>query len=180
MEQDLERVLLSRDRIQVRVNQLAAEIATCYEHDALDLTIVPILSGSLIFVADLVRALPFKMKIALIHMSSYPGRTTSAQPLKTISEPTGPIENRHILVVDDILDSGNTLRRVQAMMRARRPASLRTAVLLRKPAKAPPDVPVEFVGFDIEDIFVVGYGLDFDDHYRNLPHIGVLKPELVR
>lgn len=180
MEADLERILLTREQIQVRVNELAGEIAACYRGSSADLTIVPILSGSLIFVADLMRALPLKMKIALLHVSSYPGRTTSSQPLRQLSQPTGPIAGRNILLVDDILDSGRTLRHVQGQIREHGPASLRTAVLLRKPARAPSDLPVEFVGFDVEDLFVVGYGLDFDDHYRNLPHIGVLKPELMQ
>ena len=90
-----------------------------------------------------------------------------------------PPAGRHVLVVDDILDSGRTLRRVQAMIRQRRPISLRTVVLLRKRDRAPTDVPVDFVGFDIEDSFVVGYGLDYNDHYRNYPHVGVLRPELM-
>lgn len=180
MEHDLARILLSREQIQQRVQALAQEIAAVYGPAAQDVTIVPILSGALIFVADLVRALPLRMKIALIHISSYPGRTTTAQPLRTISAPAGDIEGRHVLIVDDILDSGRTIRHVQGVLAERRPTTIRTAVLLRKPARAPADVRVEFVGFDIDDLFVVGYGLDFDDHYRNLPHIGVLRPELMK
>ena len=94
-------------------------------------------------------------------------------------ELSGDVAGRHVLVVDDILDSGRTLRLVRGAISERQPASVRTAVLLRKPNKAPPDVLADFIGFDIDDLFVVGYGLDFGDHYRNYPHIGVLRAELM-
>lgn len=179
MHQDIDRILLHQDQIRIRVRALAAEIARCYSPDETGLTLVPILSGSIIFLADLIRELPLKMKIALVHMSAYPGKATTAQEPKTIHEPLGEIRGRHVVLIDDILDSGRTLRRVQTMIRSLEPASLRTAVLLRKPSKAPVDVVADFVGFDVEDLFVVGYGLDFDDHYRNYPHIGVLRTELM-
>ena len=140
---------------------------------------MPVLSGSIIFLADLIRELPLKMKIALVQLSAYPGRAVQAREPQTVIAFSGEVEGRHVLVVDDILDTGRTLRRVQEMIRKRRPASLRTAVLLRKPSKASPDVRADFVGFDIEDEFVVGYGLDFGDHYRNFPHVGVLRSELM-
>jgi hypoxanthine phosphoribosyltransferase len=179
MDQDIGRVLFHHAQIQSRVAQMAREIAALYQVGNPALTLVPVLSGSIIFLADLIRQLPLKMKLALVHVSTYPGATTTATDSKTILEPTGDVRGRHVLVVDDILDSGRTLRRVQEMLRRLEPASLRTAVLLRKPAKAPPDVRADFVGFDIDDQFVVGYGLDFDDHYRNYPHIGVLRSELM-
>jgi hypoxanthine phosphoribosyltransferase len=179
MESDIERILLHHDQISERVRQMAAEIAGVYNGRKPSLTLVPILSGSIIFLADLIRELPLKMKIALVQVSAYPGRTVEAAEPQTVIELTGNVEARDVLIVDDILDSGRTLRRVRAMISERRPASLRTAVLLRKPSKTPPDVHADFVGFDIDDLFVVGYGLDFDDHYRNFPHIGVLRPELM-
>ncbi|MFQ5806955.1 MAG: hypoxanthine phosphoribosyltransferase [Phycisphaerae bacterium] len=179
MERDIERILLHHGQIRERVRQMAVEIAAAYDQTGPSLTLVPILSGSIIFLADLIRELPLKMKIALVQMSAYPGRTVVAREPQTVIELSGEVKGRDVLIVDDILDSGRTLRRVLAMIRERRPASLRTAVLLRKIAKTPPDVQVDFVGFDIEDLFVVGYGLDFNDHYRNLPHIGVLRRELM-
>lgn len=180
MHADISRILIHEQTIRSRVREMARQIAATYTPGGPGLTIVPILSGSIIFLADLIRELPLKMKIALVHVSTYPGRSTMAGESRTIHEPVGDIRGRHILVVDDILDTGGTLRRVQAMIRGFAPESIRTAVLLRKPSKAPADLSVEFVGFDIEDQFVVGYGLDFDDHYRNYPHIGVLHPELLR
>ncbi len=179
MDADIDRIILSREQIQARVRALAAEISATYDHGSAALTLVPILSGSIIFLADLIRELPLKMKIALVHVSAYPGRTTQGLEPRTVVDLVGDLRGRDALIVDDILDSGRTLRRVQEMVRRSEPASVRTAVLLRKPSKAPPDAEVDFVGFDIEDLFVVGYGLDFDDHYRNFPHIGVLRKELM-
>jgi hypoxanthine phosphoribosyltransferase len=179
VEADIERILIHRDQIQQRVRSLAQEVAAVYERSSSGLTLVPILSGSIIFLADLIRELPLKMKVALAQVSTYPGRAVSAQRPRVVMDVNGDIAGREVLIVDDILDSGNTLRAVQALVGARQPVSTRTAVLLRKPEKAPADVPVDFVGFDIENLFIVGYGLDYDDHYRNYPHIGVLRRELM-
>jgi len=179
MERDFERILLHHDQIAARVRQMAAEIARIYGRDDPALTLVPVLSGSIIFLADLIRELPLKMKIALVQVSAYPGTSVAAREPQTLFELSGDVTGRHVLIVDDILDSGRTLRLVRQMVGQRQPASMRTAVLLRKPNKAPPDVRADFIGFDIEDLFVVGYGLDFDDHYRNYPHIGVLRRELL-
>ncbi len=176
MYAEVAQVLIPREQIEGRVRGLAAEIARTYEAEDGGLTLVPVLSGSIIFLADLIRQLPLKMKIALVQISTYPGRRTTPGDPETVLALTGNVTGRHVLVVDDILDSGRTLRRVLGMIRERGPRSVRAAVLLRKPAKAPPDLHVDFVGFDIEDLFVVGYGLDYDDYYRNYPYVGVLKP----
>ena len=178
MQSDVEKILLHKDEIHRRVRQLADEIASHYDGRDAGLTLVPILSGSIIFLADLIREMPMKMKIALVQIASYRDQVTPGK-VETMMKLTGDVRGRHVLIVDDILDTGGTLRRVQAMIRAYEPASLKTTVLLRKPDKAPPDVQVDFIGFDIDDLFVVGYGLDFDDLYRNYPHIGVLKSELM-
>ncbi|MCK4342337.1 MAG: hypoxanthine phosphoribosyltransferase [Phycisphaerae bacterium] len=179
MEMDIARILIHCDDIEARVKNMAAEIGNRYTGDETGLTLVPILSGSIIFLADLIRQLPLKMKIALVQVSTYPGSATLPQTPKTVLELSGEVSGRNVLIVDDILDSGRTLRRVQGMLRERGAKSIRTAVLLRKPAKAPPDVVVDFVGFDIDDLFVVGYGLDYDDHYRNYPHVAVLHADVM-
>ena len=172
------RILISRDSIRQRVGELADEIAEAYGANSQDLVIVPVLAGSLIFVADLIRCLPFKMNIGLMTISRYRGHSTEGGETRVIQDLNVDIRQRHVLVVDDILDTGRTLRLVTAELSRRRPASLRICTLLRKPDKAPKDLLADFVGFDIEDVFVVGYGLDYNDHYRNWPDIGVLKAEL--
>lgn len=179
MEADIDRILFTSDRIAERVHELADEITAQYGDNAAEgLTLVTILSGSLIFLADLMRQLPIRMKIGLITVSSYPGAATKPQGVSVLSQLNTNIRDRHVLIVDDILDTGNTLRTVSQELERLAPRSLRTCVFLRKPSKAPKDVRADFVGFDIDDVFVVGYGLDYNDHYRNYPHIGVLRPDL--
>jgi len=178
MEQDIDRILIDRDRIQRRVAELARDITTAYADCTDGVVIVPVLSGSIIFLADLIRCLPFKMKISVLTVSRYRGATTTGGATQFVHDLTLDIHGRHVLIVDDILDSGTTLRMVAGQLAERGPASLRTCVLLRKPARAPKDLSANFVGFDIEDAFVVGYGLDYDGHYRNWPDIAVLRPEL--
>lgn len=178
MEKDLARTLFTRQQIHNRVVELGKQIASVYESESEGLVIVPVLSGSIIFVADLIRQLPFKMHIGLMTVSRYRGKATEGGETRVIQDLTVDIANRHVLVVDDILDTGGTLRSVTSQLAARGPKSLRVCTLLRKPARAPKDFHADFVGFDIEDVFVVGYGLDFNDQYRNWPEIGVLKPEL--
>ena len=175
---DIDRILISRDRIAERVAELAEEIAGHYQHQKAGLTLVPILSGSLIFLADLIRRLPMKMKIGLITVSSYGGPTMKGRAPEILKDLTLNVDGQNVLIVDDILDTGNTLRLVRGQLQDRHPESVKTCVLLRKPTKAPPDLTPDFIGFDIEDAFVVGYGLDYGDHYRNCPDISVLKPDL--
>ncbi len=179
MQADLERILIPRAAIARRVHELAGEIARTYEGGEGDgLTLVTILSGSLIFLADLIRELPLRMKIGLITVSSYRGATTESKGSIILHELKVDVAGRHVLLIDDILDTGGTLRMVRERLAGSGALSIRTCVLLRKPSKAPPDLVADFVGFDIEDVFVVGYGLDYNDLYRNFPDIGVLRKEL--
>lgn len=172
----IDRILISTEALEARVHVLADDIARTYESTPGGLTIVTVLSGALVFLADLIRKLPLMLRIGLVTVSSYPGGVTRSAGAKLVSSSYPELQNRDVLLVDDILDTGGTLRLVQKEIRAAAPRSLRTVVLLRKTSKAPPDVPVDFVGFDIEDAFVVGYGLDYDGLYRNLPHIAEWRP----
>lgn len=175
MLDDLAKVIVSEKALQERVVELAWEIEAAYDSPDVGITVVAVLTGSVVFLSDLIRRLPFRLEIGYIAVSSYTGAVTAPQKTRLGAISLPEVRDRHVLIVDDILDTGGTLRLVQKMLLKRQPASLRTAVMLRKPDKAPADVSVDYVGFDIGDVFVVGYGLDFDGHYRNLPYIAELK-----
>lgn len=183
MDSHIQRILIDRQRIASRVRELAGQIAADLRREPRgepDLAIVAVLTGSLIFLADLIRHLPLMMRLSLLAVSSYRGRTTTPGEMRIGGDDLGDLAGRHVLIVDDILDSGATLRRVQELAAAQAPASLRTCVLLRKETHAARAVHVDYVGFDIPEAFVVGYGLDFNGHYRNLPDIVTLRPEVIR
>ncbi len=179
MQADLDKILLDRDRIAHRVTALASEISRDLDELPQDgeIVVVSILTGSIIFVADLIRQLPQKFRLELLTVNSYPGRSTRSQGATLIGTAIDDVEGKHVLVVDDILDSGGTLRLIRAELARRNPRSVRTCVLLRKQRPSAFEVPCEYVGFDIPDVFVVGYGLDYNNYYRNLPDIGTLRPE---
>ena len=176
MRDDLQSILLSAAQIRDRVADLGAEILARWDGEN-EITLVPIMTGGLIFAADLMRCLPRHMQIHLMSVSSYPGRSTTSQGVKidaTLSGVPDDLTGRHVLVVDDILDSGRTLAAVSAELGKRNPAALQTCVLLRKQRPEALAFSCDHVAFDIPDEFVVGYGLDYDGYYRNLPDIGVL------
>lgn len=174
---DLDRILIDRDHIAQRVAELANEISRdlgdVTDHD--ELVLVSVLTGSIIFLADLIRQLPQKLRIEVIGVESYPGRATTSRGAKITSGLSGVVENRHVLVVDDILDSGGTLKLIREEVTRRRAKTVQACVLLRKQRPSALATPCEYVGFDIPDVFVVGYGLDYNNYYRNLPDIGTLK-----
>lgn len=181
MRGDIERVLISRERIAERIRALGAEITR--DLDALgpeaEIVFVPILTGSLLFIADLVRELPRKVRITVVTVSSYPGTSTSAGQARIIGSLPDNLAGRHVIIVDDILDSGGTITLIRGELSQRRPSSLKTCVLLRKLIPSALAIPCEYVGFDIPDEFVVGYGLDYDNYYRNLPEVCTLKREVL-
>lgn len=165
-------VLISSDEIQRRVRALADEIQRDYP-DGVHL--ICVLKGAFIFLADLARALPGETTLDFMAVSSYGSSTTSSGQVQIIKDLETGIEGRDVLVVEDIVDTGLTLSYLQDVLRTRSPRSLRTACLLSKPSRRKVDVKVEYVGFTIEDKFVVGYGLDYAGRYRNLPHIAVIQ-----
>ena len=178
MHADIQNVVITERAIKERVAEMAAEIAEVYARREDGVTIITVLAGSLIFLSDLIRLLPIKMFVGLVAVSSYAGRTVTSRGAKLELAPLPDLRNRSVLIVDDIVDTGRTLRVVQNEVRLLEPRSVQTVVLLRKLSRAPADVPVDYIGFDIEDAFVVGYGLDYDGLYRNLPYVGVLRSEL--
>lgn len=177
---DIERILIDRTAIARRVAQMGTHIATDLELDtgADRLVVVPVMTGALVFAADLVRNLPMRLRLQLLEASSYPGKATTSQGVTLGGGPTEELAGAHVLILDDIFDSGRTLAAVRDLVLAIGPASVRTAVLLHKQVEHAVDLRPDYVGFSVPDAFVVGYGLDYDGWYRNLPDIAVLRTEL--
>lgn len=176
-EADFEKTLLSKEAIEKRVRELAAELDAYYQDR--EVLVVAILSGSLVFAADLMRNVNFPTRLDFIRASSYDDRTSSEgfQP-RIVEMLKNEIAGQHVLLIDDILDTGKTLQTITQLFAAKSPASVKTCVLLDKPARRANELDADFKGFTIPDAFVVGYGLDFAERYRNLSAIGTLKPEL--
>lgn len=170
-------MLISQGELERRVKALARAIERDYADR--DLMIVPLLTGTVMFLADLIRHLTLPLRLDFMGVSSYGQGTTSGRLVIT-KDLRLDVRHRDVLIVDDILDTGRTLRRVLQMLGRLRPRSLRVCVLLDKKARRVEPVEADYVGFEIPDEFVVGYGLDFAERYRNLPFVGVLKPDLYR
>jgi len=173
---DLESVLVTEDAIKKRIKKLGLEVASIYGEE--EITVISIINGAILFTADLLRAIPNPIRLDCIRISSYRNETTSIGNPQMVHSLTLDITNRHVLLMDDILDTGKTLAMVAAMIRKQAPASVKTCVLLDKRGRREVEFEADFVGFRIPDKFVVGYGLDFAERYRNLPCIGVLRPHL--
>ena len=165
------RALISSDDIQLRVREMAADIRRDHP-DGVHL--VAVLTGAFVFLSDLVRAMPGRCSIDFMAVSSYGTRSSSSGEVRLLKDLDGGLEGRDVVIVEDIVDTGLTLAYLQNILRARSPNSLRTACLLSKPSRRQVEVPIDYVGFTIEDAFVVGYGLDHIEQYRNLPHIAIL------
>jgi len=168
-------VLIPADRIRERVEEMAREIAVVYENQPV--TVVGVLTGCLIFMADLIRRLDLHLRIALLQASSYRGETTTSGALRIWDDLLPDLRGKHVLLMDDILDTGQTLGKLVEHLNNLGAASVRVAVLLRKEGRQRVPLEPDFCGFVIPDKFVVGYGLDYNDEYRHLPFIGVFDPE---
>ena len=174
--EDLEAILVSEASIKRRLKKLGADIATTYGKE--EVTVIAIINGAILFTADLMRQIPNPIRLDCIRISSYRNDTKSHGKPRLLYNLTLDITNRHVLLIDDILDTGKTLAVVVELIKKQNPASVRTCVLLDKRGRREVEFEADFVGFQIPDRFVVGYGLDFAERYRNLPSIGILKPEL--
>jgi hypoxanthine phosphoribosyltransferase len=175
---DLERVLFDEPAILRRLDELAAQISKDYARK--ELTVIAVLNGSLVFMADLMRRIQLPLRLDCLSVASYHGQAqTSGEVIfKQIALPD--VQDRHVLILDDILDSGHTLAAIREKLETARPRSIRVCVLLSKKKQRARKVDADYLGFEIEDEFVVGYGLDYDERYRNLPCIGVLRKELIK
>ena len=174
MHQDIEKVLFSEEQLRERIRQLGQDITKDYAGQ--ELVLVCILRGSYIFMADLSRAIDLPISADFIALSSYGKGTSSSGQVELRKDLSDPVEGKHLLIVEDILDSGNTLYYLTNLLKTRHPASVRICTLLNKPERREKDIHPDYVGFTIPDAFVVGYGLDYAEKYRNLPYVGILKP----
>ena len=177
LEQAVTEVLIDRDVLQRRIEELGEEISTDYA--GRDLLLIGVLKGAVFFMADLMRNLTIPCEIDFMAISSYGDSTDSSGVVRILKDLDINIEGRHVLVVEDIIDSGLTLSYLLRNLESREPASLEICALLTKPDRREIDVPVRYVGFEIPNKFVIGYGLDFAERYRNLPYVGVLHPDLM-
>jgi hypoxanthine phosphoribosyltransferase len=173
---DLESILVTESAIKRRVRRLGREIVATYGDE--EITVISIINGAILFTADLLREISNPVRLDCIRISSYRNQTKSIGKPQMLHSLSLDVSNRHVLLIDDILDTGKTLAMVTSTIKKLNPASLKTCVLLDKIGRREVAFDAEFVGFEIPDKFVVGYGLDFAERYRNLPCIGVLRPDL--
>ncbi|BBX84915.1 hypoxanthine phosphoribosyltransferase [Mycolicibacterium aubagnense] len=177
---DIKSVLLSQEQVQARIAEMAELIAEDYRADSgdQDLLLITVLKGAVMFVTDLARAIPLPTQLEFMAVSSYGSSTSSSGVVRILKDLDRDISGRDVLIVEDIIDSGLTLSWLLRNLATRGPRSLRVCTLLRKPDAMRADIDVAHIGFDIPDEFVVGYGLDYDERYRDLPYIGTLDPKV--
>lgn len=176
LQDAVERVLVDEATLQARIVELGRQIADFYRGQ--DLLLISVLKGSIVFMADLIRAIPIAHEIDFMATSSYGASARSSGVVRILKDLNKSIEGRNVLIVEDIIDSGHTLNYLVRILQERQPATLRIVTLLDKPERREVDIHVDWVGFSIPNDFVVGYGLDYNEIYRNLPYIGVLKPSI--
>ena len=166
------RIMISSEEIQAKVKELGDKINAHYAQSNKELVLIGLLRGSVIFMADLCRSIEKPHELDFMTVSSYGGGTVSTRDVKILKDLDGEIHGKDVLVVEDIIDSGNTLSKVVEMLKTRNPNSIELCTLVSKPSRREIDLEVKFLGFEVEDRFIVGYGLDFDQKYRHLPFIG--------
>lgn len=176
MRDDVLRVLLSEEEIRTKVQELGAQISK--EYKGRNLLLVTVLKGAVVFLADLLREITIPNEIDFMVVSSYGAGVKSSGVVKIVKDLDLPLAGRDILIVEDILDSGLTLSYIKELLESRGPASIKIVTLLDKPERRKVNLQADYVGFPVPDEFVIGYGLDYDEKYRNLPYIGILKPEV--
>lgn len=176
MRNDIESIFFTEEELAEKVKELGAKITADYAGK--DPLIVGVLKGSFVFMADLMRRIDINCEVEFMAVSSYGSGTTTTGAVKITKDLNHDIEGRHVIIIEDILDSGVTLNYLKQYLAGRKPASISICALLDKPARRIADVKADYVGFNCPDAFIVGYGLDYAEKYRNLPYIGVLKPEI--
>lgn len=177
MDNDVLRVLLSEEQIKSKVKELGVQISRDYK-DSSNLMLVTVLKGAVVFLADIMREITVPNEIDFMVVSSYGAGVKSSGVVKIVKDLDVPLAGKDILIIEDILDSGLTLSYIKELLESRGPRSIKIATLLDKPERRKVDLKADYIGYTVPDEFVIGYGLDYDEHYRNLPYIGILKPEV--
>jgi hypoxanthine phosphoribosyltransferase len=172
----VDKILITEDEIRDKINEMAKQISADYA--GREIRMVGVLKGAFMVISDLARALSVPLSIDFMSVASYGSGTSTSGVVRILKDLDRDVAGQHVLVVEDVIDSGLTLNWLLRNLRARQPASIEVAALLRKPAAAQVEVPVKYVGFELDNVFVVGYGLDYAERYRNLPFIGTLRPEI--
>lgn len=176
MKEDVKEVLFSEEVLRKRVKELAVQISTDYKGK--ELVVVGILKGSVVFTAELIKDIDIYCELDFMAVSSYGNSTETTGVVRILKDLDNSIEGKHILIVEDIVDTGTTLSYLLKYLKARKAASIEIVALLNKPARRKVELPVKYIGFEVPDAFIVGYGIDYAEKYRNLPYIGILKPEI--
>ena len=176
MYEDVESILIDRNAIQARIKEMAARIEKDYKGESV--VMICILRGASVFFCDLVRELDLDVRFEFMSVSSYGAGTTSSGEVRIVKDINAPLAGRNVIIVEDIIDSGNTLSYLKRLLEQRNPKSLKICALLDKPSRRKVELQGDYVGFTVEDKFLVGYGLDYAEKYRNLKDIGILKPEI--
>lgn len=176
MHEDLAKILLSKEQIEARVKELGAEISRDYAGESL--LMVGILRGAVVFFSELVKNVDLDVRFDFMVVSSYGSGSVTSGEVKIGKDLSQPIEGKNVLIVEDIIDTGHTLKNLKRLLETRNPKSIKIASLLDKPSRREVEIEGDYIGFKVPNEFVVGYGLDYDEKYRNLPDIGVLKPEI--
>ncbi|WMJ80268.1 hypoxanthine phosphoribosyltransferase [Clostridium sp. MB40-C1] len=178
MKKDIERVLISEEQINQKTNELGKEISEKYDGE--DLILIGVLKGSVPFMAELMKNITIPCKMDFMAVSSYGNSTESSGVVRILKDLDFEIENKNVLIVEDIVDSGITLKYLMNYLKAKKPKSIEIACLLNKPERREVDIDVKYLGFNVPNYFLVGYGLDYAEKYRNLPYIGILKEEVYK
>lgn len=178
MIEDIKEILISEEEIKAKLKELGEKITRDYR-DSDNILLVGVLKGAVLFIADLIRHIDLPLEVDFMAVSSYGASTESSGVVRILKDLEQNIQGKNILIVEDIIDSGLTLSYLYNLLKSRNPADIKICTLLDKPSRRKVDIKVDYLGFEIPDYFVVGYGLDYNEKYRNLPFIGVLKPEAI-
>lgn len=175
---EIEKILLSRDDIRIKVQELGKKITKDYKGKE-NILLIGVLKGAVIFMADLIRSIDLPLSVDFMAVSSYGNSTESSGIVRILKDLDYTVEGKNILIVEDIIDSGLTLSYICSILKSRKPASIKICALLDKPSRRKTDLKVDYLGFEIPDSFVVGYGLDYGEKYRNLPYVCILKSDVI-